>query len=273
MVRIQQMQNCKSLLFRTFTLVELLVVSAILCILAGLLIPSLVKALGQARIIVCLNNLNQMGCALALYMEDNCGVLPQHCNVANASSNVNVWCFSGAGRPTSEGLGSLVYYEYTERSLLACPGHLSHGEGANYTGSGHVHTDYALGWNGANCKLVSPSGTTYSPPNSSWNNIPNWSYWRGAYSPTISIYERQWKRNNIVGSRLLIADAVELDKWCGSRGPMTNKSPSDIPHHAQANFLKTDLSGTSLVDYLYMTNVSPQGSTWWDAADREVQGK
>ncbi|MGC8833260.1 MAG: type II secretion system protein [Armatimonadota bacterium] len=54
---------------RAFTLLELLVVVAILSVLAGILLPVLAKARQRAYQSVCLSNLKQMGSAFALYIE------------------------------------------------------------------------------------------------------------------------------------------------------------------------------------------------------------
>jgi len=59
-----------------FTLVELLVVIALIATLAGLLLPVLGRAKESGRATVCLSNLHQIGLALQLYVQDNGNRLP-----------------------------------------------------------------------------------------------------------------------------------------------------------------------------------------------------
>jgi prepilin-type N-terminal cleavage/methylation domain-containing protein len=55
---------------KKFTLVELLVVIAVISVLAGLLLPALDHAMNQAKCISCANNLKQIGIASFLYNTD-----------------------------------------------------------------------------------------------------------------------------------------------------------------------------------------------------------
>lgn len=61
---------------RGFSLIELLVVVAIIAILAGILFPVFLSAREHARQSKCLSNLKQLNTALRQYTDDNNGYLP-----------------------------------------------------------------------------------------------------------------------------------------------------------------------------------------------------
>jgi prepilin-type N-terminal cleavage/methylation domain-containing protein/prepilin-type processing-associated H-X9-DG protein len=61
---------------RAFTLMELLVVVAIIAILASLLMPALTRGKQNAQRINCLSNLRQMAIAAQIYVDDQSGSYP-----------------------------------------------------------------------------------------------------------------------------------------------------------------------------------------------------
>ena len=104
-----------------FTLIELLVVIGIIGILAGMLMPSVVRAKQKAQRIKCLNSVRQLGLSAAVYASDFDDELPPRRRVTNA------W-------PTA-----LKSY-YINANILKCPDTILFGE--KRIGSYHMHMDF-----------------------------------------------------------------------------------------------------------------------------------
>ena len=113
-----------------FTLVELLIVIAILAILAALLLPSLNSARHKGLKAACLSNLRQIGLAIHAYAGDNNGRIPYGPKAPPFTSAGNFYPSTGA--PTSlvslqngapVGLGLLLQEHLANQpKALFCPG-------------------------------------------------------------------------------------------------------------------------------------------------------
>ena len=97
-----------------FTLVELLVVIAVIAILAAILLPVLDKAKQRALGIQCLGNLRQIGTGLKMYCDDDSGLFPINLSGSDSDDVVN-WV---AGRMDYDSPG-----QNTNSALLIDPHH------------------------------------------------------------------------------------------------------------------------------------------------------
>jgi prepilin-type processing-associated H-X9-DG protein len=127
-----------------FTLVEVIVVTAIVALLIGLLVPGLCHAREAARRAACLNNLHQMGIGVAGYIADNGNRLPPRAAKLRHSPGVHwswaefiVGYFDISARPHNPNIGA-----WSPSSVLEQPTDgiyaLARSRGAGYTGWKHA---------------------------------------------------------------------------------------------------------------------------------------
>lgn len=75
-----------------FTLLEFLIIMAIIAILAGLLLPALNKARETARKINCISNLKQVMLTAIAYADDSKGFVPLTAYTPADASSATLWC-------------------------------------------------------------------------------------------------------------------------------------------------------------------------------------
>jgi prepilin-type N-terminal cleavage/methylation domain-containing protein/prepilin-type processing-associated H-X9-DG protein len=97
-----------------FTLIEMLVVMAIISILASMLLPALGKAKEQGVTIYCVNNLRQIGLAMQMYGDDSNDRLPV------SYANITVPGQGAWNGPTNPWTFALQPY-YQNTNILRCP--------------------------------------------------------------------------------------------------------------------------------------------------------
>jgi len=76
-----------------FTLVELLVVISIISLLMGILVPALGKVRAKGRRTVCMSNLQQIGVAFKIYLDDNRDIMPAACQYPSLNTDPNDYGF------------------------------------------------------------------------------------------------------------------------------------------------------------------------------------
>ena len=128
--RVQSIATIPVPFCRAFTLVELLVVVAIIGLLAAMLLPALGKAKDSGRRAGCISNLRQMGIAVHGYAQDNDGRIPYGPNAPPFSHPAEFYPSTGSptsllslrsGAPVALGLLLKAHLAQTPR-VLFCPG-------------------------------------------------------------------------------------------------------------------------------------------------------
>jgi prepilin-type N-terminal cleavage/methylation domain-containing protein len=112
---------------RAFTLVELLVVIAVIAILAGLLLPVLSSAKDRSRRVICLNNQRQLDLGWQMYADENGGILASNAWAYRSGlvteSPSNSWVTGNAGLDTNTSTitDGTIYTYVKEIQPYKCP--------------------------------------------------------------------------------------------------------------------------------------------------------
>ena len=109
---------------KNFTLVELMVVMAIIIILIAMLMPALQKAREKTKQIACVNNLKQGGLGLMAYANDYKGILPRLIRLDGTVVDCNTNSIEAPNMFLGGwvGFGQLYKLKYIESGrILYCP--------------------------------------------------------------------------------------------------------------------------------------------------------
>ncbi len=115
---------------RGFTLVELLVVVALIGLLLGIIVPALGRAREQAAYIACRSNLKQIGIANTAYAHDYDGAIPYGPDPTGQVAPADFYLFEGmvtsvvamtSGRTVGLGLAVESYLSENPEAIF-CPG-------------------------------------------------------------------------------------------------------------------------------------------------------
>lgn len=175
----------------TFTLVELLVVSAILAILVSLISPALRNAFNFAESAACKKNLSSLGVAHELYREDYSDFIPP--NIPNPANNNKsaLWFLHNYGYINAKPVTNMDISQVPENAILRCPSGLADIWRSEGTSESDPNTLRPwIGTNGSAVNDVRPwywiSGPTSPPTPTDVRNLSIYSWYTvhvGPFTP------------------------------------------------------------------------------------------
>lgn len=136
-----------------FTLIEVLVVVAIIALLISILVPSLRKARDQARRAACTNNMHQQLLAMRSYAVDNNGGAPHRAWFSSTVSEASQEAYgSGGNRKVVTNLAMLVGKHVGKNwDVIYCPGTITQFKGSR---AGYPPDDLMLDENSGGARFT-----------------------------------------------------------------------------------------------------------------------
>lgn len=163
-----------------FTLVELLVVVAIIAILAALLLPALTRGKARAQRVTCISDLKQLGTAFQMFAHDHQGRYPMQVPIADGGSMELV--------QAGENINGVFYFSYRHFQTLAnelvatkplvCPADLDRAAAVSYGLMQNSNVSYFVG---VNADYNLPMSILAGDRNITNNGYATASLVRGAY--------------------------------------------------------------------------------------------
>ena len=182
-----------------FTLIELLLVVAVIVLLIGLLLPALSRSRDSANVVVCASNQNQIGQAQGAYLVDNGKRFPHLVNWAGL-----------IGKKGTSGNYSASTLDVTARPLNKYVGNTQDGSSVDITQCPADLGDSFPSYNGGITNCYKFYGTSYLPQ---WNS--NAFRAKMVYGPAANLSVRSMGMGQITSpkNKLLLADW----SWHGNR--------------------------------------------------------
>lgn len=114
-----------------FTLIELMIVIAIIAILAAILVPNFIRARAQGQVTSCKSNLKNIGTACEMYATDNGGRYPK--NLTDLTKEANGQQAYMKSLPKCPSAGTMTYaYSYRANPDV----YTMYCSGSNHTAAG-----------------------------------------------------------------------------------------------------------------------------------------
>lgn len=142
-------------------MIDLLVSIVVIAVLMGIMLPVLGHATEASRRVVCRSNVRQMALAVAMYAEDNAGLIPESDFASGDTPDTYrpeqmMTLNAGRGPNDWEGLGWLYASEYLRTpTLFYCPSHRGQHDFSQYEAA-WVSSDVAIVGNYHMRALVGP---------------------------------------------------------------------------------------------------------------------
>jgi prepilin-type N-terminal cleavage/methylation domain-containing protein len=118
-----------------FTLIELMIVIAIIAILAAILVPNFIRARAQGLLTSCKSNLKNSATALEMYSTDNAGRYPVSGNVGATGNLTPAYLKSAPTCPSNSGSYAMTSATNPDAFSIVC-------SGSQHTGAGITTANY-----------------------------------------------------------------------------------------------------------------------------------
>ncbi len=131
---------------KAFTLIELLIVIAVIALVMALLMPAMARARQQGRSVLCSSNLRQMSFAAAMYANENDEYFPMAIinEIAGATRKMRAWDFTTVSGQSVVEPGLLWQGEMIEK-IQQCPSFRGAANWANDPYTGYNYNSSYLG--------------------------------------------------------------------------------------------------------------------------------